>query len=219
MKKNPLKLRSIIALLAMAALTTAAFSGCNKPANKNEESALSTPSEAVSEVTPVPDSSAEDGSETDTSEDASKTESSVDEKSEEESKVESSVDEKSEEESDVDSSIVESSPDASQIESTAESSISSEEVFNSIPYYDGDGIELTAEDIVCYGHSLVDIPLSESSSIPKGSLIAILGKSRAEGNVDIAIGWNFSLIAKINDIEFLPLDYINTSGEELYFPF
>ena len=81
------------------------------------------------------------------------------------------------------------------------------------------GIELTAEDIVCYGHSLVDIPLSESSSIPKGSLIAILGKSRAEGNVDIAIGWNFSLIAKINDIEFLPLDYINTSGEELYFPF
>ena len=114
MKKIFLKVRSIVAVVIMAAIATTAFAGCGESANEKQESSASTSSTVVveekSEESTI-ESSSED------SEEESKVESSIEEESAVESSVESSVADESQDEPSQESSVEESSEEPSGEES------------------------------------------------------------------------------------------------------
>ena len=183
-----LKVRSIAAVIIMAAIAAATFSGCGESADEKQESPAST-SSAVVEKEESEESTAESSSVA----------------SEEESKAESSLEEKSAVESAAESSVA----DESQVEPSQESSEETSTVASDQNTY-------TTKNIIQYGR--ITTPTSiyygeREYLIYVDSIVGILQID--DDNVQIFFN-GISYKLPFEYIELLPIDYIPSNEDYVF---
>ena len=219
-----------IAIAIFATLMVATFTGCGESNGSSET--VSTPASSVV--------SSEESVQQDSSPEESQSDSSIESGSvpEESSEVEatSSVEESEEEssETELESYVAESSLKILDVNLTSgvevsnvlpvvepsveEASMTSDEVFAQMPVYSGIGTNFRKAQIVGYGYTIADAPLLDYGgevSIPKGSLIAFLGKDPDfENYVIVYFDYSTSALIDSSCVDFLPPSY--TPDEPLF---